>query len=182
MIMEEWPHDETREVDHVIGAFFLVRRSLFESLGGFDERFFVYLEDVDFSVRAGRAGWRSVYLTEARAYHKGGGTSEQVKARRLFYSLRSRMQYAHKHFPVRGAIVVGAGTLLVEPLVRLGWAVLQRSGSTFVETIQGYAMLWNGALRSGLYRSDPGAREDDRRVPPREVGGSIGAGGAPLDA
>ena len=48
----EWAHDETRTVDQVMGAFFFVRRSVFEVLGGFDERFFVYYEDLDFSVRA----------------------------------------------------------------------------------------------------------------------------------
>ena len=58
----EWAHDETRPVDQVMGAFFLVRRSVFEALGGFDERFFVYYEDLDFSVRARAHGWSSVYL------------------------------------------------------------------------------------------------------------------------
>ena len=91
-------HVHSRKVDHVIGAFYLIRRSLFEMLGGFDERFFVYLEDVDLSRRAHVAGWESYYLAEAKAFHKGGGTSEQVKAQRLFYALRSRILYAFKHF------------------------------------------------------------------------------------
>jgi GT2 family glycosyltransferase len=71
----EWAHDQTRTVDQVMGAFFLVRRSLFEALGGFDERFFVYYEDLDFSVRARAQGWRSVYLSTARAFHRGQGTT-----------------------------------------------------------------------------------------------------------
>jgi GT2 family glycosyltransferase len=80
----------TRDVDQVIGAFFLIRRSLFESLGGFDERFFVYFEEVDLSYRARLAGWRSVYFAGAEAFHHGGLSSGQVRAKRLFYSLRSR--------------------------------------------------------------------------------------------
>ncbi len=51
---EELQH--SRQVDQVIGAFFAVRRSLFETLGGFDERFFVYFEEVDFALRAREAG------------------------------------------------------------------------------------------------------------------------------
>lgn len=140
--MAEWPHDTTREVDHVIGAFFLVRRALFESLGGFDERFFVYLEDLDFSLRARQAGWRTVYLADVQAFHAGGGTSNQVKARRLFYSLRSRLLYAAKHFSAGGAALVFLATLLLEPLSRTALALARRSWPALTETWAGYAMLW----------------------------------------
>jgi GT2 family glycosyltransferase len=84
-------------VDQLIGAFFVVRRSLFESLGGFDERFFVYYEEVDFSWRARQAGYSSVYLPGVHALHHGEASSGQVKGRRLFYLLRSRALYARKH-------------------------------------------------------------------------------------
>jgi len=60
--MSDWDHRESREVDHVMGAFFLIRRFIFEELGGFDEQFFVYLEDLDFSLRARQAGWHCFYL------------------------------------------------------------------------------------------------------------------------
>src|SRR6185369_8126202 len=116
--MSEWDHGQTNAVEHVIGAFFLVRRSLFEQLGGFDERFFMYLEDVDFSYRAKQFGWLSVYLADVQAFHAGGGTSKEVKARRLFYSLRSRLLYACKHFSKGGALIVMLATLLLEPVSR----------------------------------------------------------------
>ena len=140
--MAEWSHDSTRQVDHVIGAFFLVRHTLFESLGGFDERFFVYLEDLDFSYRARHAGWHSVYLADVQAFHAGGGTSNQVKARRLFYSLRSRLLYAAKHFSMAGTVLVFLATLLLEPLSRSMLAMARRSWPALEETWQGYAMLW----------------------------------------
>lgn len=140
--MAEWDHAETRRVDHVIGAFFLVRRSVFEALGGFDERFFVYLEDLDFSMRAHQAGWSSVFLAEAQAFHAGGGTSNQVRARRLFYSLRSRLLYAFKHFSWAGAWMVLLATLLFEPVSRSVLALLRRSWPTLKETWAAYGMLW----------------------------------------
>lgn len=140
--MAEWDHSQTRQVDHVIGAFFLVRRELFNAMHGFDERFFVYLEDLDFSYRARQAGWRSVYLADAQAFHAGGGTSNQVKARRLFYSLRSRLLYAFKHFSWMGAFVVLLATLLVEPLSRSALALRRRSWAGLKETWVGYGMLW----------------------------------------
>ncbi|NPV29977.1 MAG: glycosyltransferase family 2 protein [Firmicutes bacterium] len=140
--MTEWDHREGRVVDQVIGAFFLVRRSIFEDLGGFDERFFVYFEDLDFALRARQAGWHNFYLADVQAYHKGGGTSEQVKATRLFYSLRSRILYGYKHFGWWSATGLMLGTLLLEPLTRIAWAVIRRSGRDIIETINGYFMLW----------------------------------------
>lgn len=140
--MNDFDHMSNREVDHVIGAFFLVRRSLFEQLHGFDERYFVYLEDLDFSLRAHKLGWKTHYLADAVAYHKGGGTSEQVKAHRLFYSLRSRMIYAFRHFSRPAAWGVVGLTMLVEPWPRLVRAVLRRSWQEARDTLRGYCMLW----------------------------------------
>jgi len=140
--MAEWGHDENREVDHVIGAFFLVRRSLFERLNGFDERFFVYLEDLDFSFRAHQAGWKSMYLVTAQAFHLGGGTSRQVKAHRLFYSLRSRLLYGFKHFaPYQAWALLGA-TLLLEPISRAIFLLLGGHIKDLHNMLAAYRMLY----------------------------------------
>ena len=134
MHMNDWDHGQTAEVDHVIGAFFLIRRNLFEPLGGFDERFFVYLEDIDLSFRARSLGFKSVYLADAQAYHAGGGTSRQVKDVRLFYSLRSRLLYGFKHFPSWQAWMLMGITLAVEPFNRLLYCTLGRDWSGMENT------------------------------------------------
>jgi N-acetylglucosaminyl-diphospho-decaprenol L-rhamnosyltransferase len=146
-LMEEWDHQMSRTVEHVIGAFFLVRRSLFASLGGFDERFFVYLEDIDFSCRALQSGWTSYYLATVRAQHNGGGCSEQVRATRLFYSLRSRILYAYKHLSVISATAVLLLTIFVEPVVRLGRALFRGSFAELAEVSDGYWKLWKCAAQ-----------------------------------
>jgi N-acetylglucosaminyl-diphospho-decaprenol L-rhamnosyltransferase len=145
--MSMWNHGESRRVEHVIGAFYLIRRRLFEELDGFDERFFVYLEDLDLSYRAKRSGWGSFYLSDVRAYHKGGGTSEQVIAKRLFYALRSRILYGYKHFKWSTACGLMLGTLLIEPLVRIVWALSKGYSSKVGETLEAYAMLWQSLPR-----------------------------------
>lgn len=117
--MRNWQHADDRIVDHVIGAFYMTRRSEFISLGGFDERFFVYLEDLDLSFRYHQAGWRCMFLAAPAAYHKGGGTSENAKAARLFFSTRSRILYAFKHFSLSAAWIHLLATLLVEPVTRV---------------------------------------------------------------
>ena len=140
--MTDWDHGQTTEVDHVIGAFFLIRRSLFESLGGFDERFFVYLEDLDLSFRARSLCYKSVYLADAQAFHAGGGTSCQVKDVRLFYSLRSRLLYGFKHFPSRQAWLLTGITMAVEPFSRLLFCALGMDWAGMKNTLSGYRYLW----------------------------------------
>lgn len=140
--MIEWDHRNSRFVDHVMGAFFFVRRTLFEHLGGFDERFFVYFEDLDFSLRAYKAGWKSAFLSEPKVYHKGGGISEQIKAKRLFYSLRSRILYGYKHFRWLSATSLMLLTLFVEPWTRLVWNIIRGKNEELKETFKAYFLLW----------------------------------------
>lgn len=149
-LMTDWVHDRTQYVDHVIGAFYFVRRDVFIQLDGFDEHFFLYYEDLDFSKRARNKGWQSLYVADARAYHKGGGTSDQIKAKRLFYALRSRLQYSVKHFGLLSAGLVGLSTLLIEPLTRSVLALMKRSPADFSETWQAYAMLYRWVISQCL--------------------------------
>lgn len=134
-------HKSDRNVAHVIGAFYFIRRDVFSRVNGFDERFFVYFEDLDLSRRVTQAGWNIFYLSTASAYHKGGGTSDSIKARRLFYSVTSRLQYAQKHFSKAGYLTVLAMTLTVEPAMRLARALANRSGAEAQEAIGAYRLL-----------------------------------------
>lgn len=138
----EWDHCESRTVDHLIGAFYFVRKELFVQLNGFDEQFFVYLEDLDFSYRAAQLGYSSYYLADASAFHAGGGTSSQVKAHRLYYSVRSRLLYTFKHLKFFPALCVLLVTLFIEPVSRTIQAILNGSISSFLETWRGFFMLY----------------------------------------
>lgn len=139
---EEWDHLESRPIEHVIGAYFFMRRSLFAKLDGFDERFFVYYEDVDLSLRTSQAGSMVYYLASARCFHACGGSSKQVKARRLFYILQSRIFYAFKNFATWNAIGLSMATLFVEPVSRLARAIATGSIREAGETVHGYCLVW----------------------------------------
>jgi GT2 family glycosyltransferase len=140
--MRDWAHGSTRQVDHVMGAFYLIRRNVFHDLKGFDERFFVYLEDLDLSYRANLAGWDSWYQADARAYHAGGGTSRQVKAHRLFYSMRSRLLYGFKHFRKWQAWSLVFVTFSTEPFTRFAWCLARGNLPCIRHTFNAYRMLW----------------------------------------
>ena len=157
MAMDTWDHRDTQQVDQVIGAFYFIRRSLFEECEGFDERFFVYFEEVDVARRAREIGWSSWYLVEAKAFHAGGGTSQQVKAHRLFYSLRSRLLYAFKHFPGWQAYLLVVVTFVLEPLTRSAWCLIRGDIAGVKHTWSAFRMLWQsmGHILRGEGRVNP---------------------------
>lgn len=69
-LLKDFDHNSSREVDWLIGACQLVRREAILNIGGFDESYYFGCEDVDFCLRAKRAGWQIVYFPEARAIHR----------------------------------------------------------------------------------------------------------------
>jgi N-acetylglucosaminyl-diphospho-decaprenol L-rhamnosyltransferase len=138
--MREFDHLTSREVDHVIGAFFLVRREVFVQLNGFDETFFLYFEDLDFSLRAQRAGWRSWYCAEAVAQHSGGICSRRIPGRRLFYSWSSRILFVRKHCSRLTLAIVALGTLIVEPVARVFFALCGLSLSQVRWVLSAYSL------------------------------------------
>ena len=84
------------------GTAALVRKNVWRELGGFDEDFVSYLEDVDFSLRAARRGYCGLYQPQARAVHHGGATSGGPESAGVFRLLTAnQLIIAAKHLPVR---------------------------------------------------------------------------------
>jgi len=86
--------DGSLNVDWVSGACFLVRREAFEQVGGFDESYFMYLEDVDLCWRLGRAGWRAAYAPAASVVHIQGRSTDRHPYRMIFEHHRSLLRFA----------------------------------------------------------------------------------------
>lgn len=149
--MHDWSHAEDADVDHVIGAFYLLRRELFEKLGGFDERFFVYLEDLDLSLRIVQAGWRIRFLAQPATYHKGGGTSEKAKALRICLSTESRILYMFKHHGSFHGWLHLALSLTVDPIFRVVMLLARRRWTEIPEVGAAMRQLW-GRLPQTLRR------------------------------
>ena len=95
------------------GACLLIRRSAFDAVGGFDDRFFMYFEDVDLSERLALAGYRVLYVPTASVHHAGGTSTRDHSAAMLQAHHRSAYQYLAKRYhqwyylPVRLALRVG---------------------------------------------------------------------------
>jgi hypothetical protein len=86
-----------REVDYVFGAAMLVRRSVFERVGSFDERFFVYLEDMDLCLRAQDAGFSLLFVPQAQVWHKGSASTAHDNGLRKHHFVSSTVRFVRKH-------------------------------------------------------------------------------------
>jgi GT2 family glycosyltransferase len=89
---------EERPLDYITAASMLVRRKVFEEIGFFDERFFMYWEDVDFCFRARGAGWRLAVASGSTVKHKEGGSADAAPSGilRKTYA-RSMFRFFRKH-------------------------------------------------------------------------------------
>jgi len=101
-------HAATHDVAWGGAACVLVRRTAFEAVNGFDERFFMYMEDVDLCARLGAAGFRLRYVPHAVAVHHWGASTARSPGRMLRHAYLSRVAYLDKHFPGWGGGVAGA--------------------------------------------------------------------------
>lgn len=92
------PRGDEGEVDSVAGGFMMVRGRLFHRLRGFDERFFMYVEDVDLCYRAREVGKKVFYLSQARAKHFWGGSTKLCKKRMEIEHHKSLYRFFEKHY------------------------------------------------------------------------------------
>lgn len=95
--MADTPDHVIQPVDWIVGACLMVRREVYERVGGLDERFFMYSEELDWCRRIKSAGWTVVYLPDAVVVHHEGKSSEQVVAARHIYFHSSKVRYFSKH-------------------------------------------------------------------------------------
>lgn len=83
------------------GAAMMVRRDVFLKIGFFDEKYFLYLEDSDFSLRAQKAGFKIMYVHDAIVYHENAKSTGLGSFLQDYYITRNRMYYASKYLPFR---------------------------------------------------------------------------------
>ncbi len=93
-------HKSVREADYLFGACLLVRREAVDSIGGFDEDFFLMSEEVDWLYRFRQAGWKVLFYPGAEAYHVVGAS---LNPARFKHVVRGHLQFLRKHRGIRVA-------------------------------------------------------------------------------
>ncbi|WP_199178050.1 glycosyltransferase family 2 protein [Mycobacterium hubeiense] len=111
-----------RPVGWLSGSCLLLRRAAFDEIHGFDERYFMYMEDVDLGDRLGKAGWQNIYVPAAEVLHHKGHATGRDPARNLAAHHRSTYTFLADRYPkpwqaplrwtMRGALAVRAGLVV----------------------------------------------------------------------
>jgi GT2 family glycosyltransferase len=95
--MKYFDYGHTAEVEQPMASCLMIRRAVLELLGGMDEQFPIFYNDVDLSKRMAEAGWKTAYLPDAQVVHRHGASTKQVRAKMIQESHRSAFRYLRKH-------------------------------------------------------------------------------------
>ena len=138
-----WRRDSVRHVDIVTGCLFLIRREMWERLGGFSPDFFMYGEEADLCLRARKAGCRPMITPDATIVHYGGA-SEKTRVGKLVKLFAAKMEIVRRHWraPLRP---LGTGLMALFVLVRVagfGLAAGLFRGGRFGDQASAWRDVW----------------------------------------
>lgn len=94
------------ETPFISGCSLMVRRAVFEKVGLLDEKFFAYMEDLDFCLRAKRAGYKLLYVPQSIVWHKNAGSSGVGSQLHQYYMTRNRLLIGMRYAPLRTKIAL----------------------------------------------------------------------------
>jgi GT2 family glycosyltransferase len=130
-----WPRDTVRCVGIVTGCFLLARRDVWERLGGFDERYFMYGEDADLAARARRVGYRPIICPDACLIHEVGQSSATPLAKMLLL-YRGKACFVRTHWKSwrrqTGLFLLASGVALRALIGPDRWHALWRERRTWL--------------------------------------------------
>ena len=90
--------DEINECGALSGCCMMLKKSLYEEIGGMDEQFFMYQEETDWGLRTAKAGYKIVYNPNAEITHYQGVTTKKIKVKSIWIFTQSMMKFFKKHF------------------------------------------------------------------------------------
>lgn len=123
--MSDWPYNETKVVDQVMGAFYMIRREILKKIGLFDEHFYIWYEEVDLCKRALKAGWKTYFYVNAQITHQRGQSfSKRTKLVKQLIFNRSLLYYFFKHHNSFSYLIM----LMLYPISLIITAIVQLFG------------------------------------------------------
>jgi GT2 family glycosyltransferase len=155
--------EQSGYVRKIYGGAFLVRKEVLSQVGGFDERFFMYGEDVDLCARIQKAGWKLYYLSEAEIVHLVGGAAKNTTSQfSTLMKCESISKLMEKYYGRKGRMLYGVSIFCGASfrLIVLGilWITSLKSSHKYVknyrQSVQKYAAMleWTLNLRKPVVK------------------------------
>jgi len=127
----EGPAIGDRTVDGVSGCMMLVKGSVFDAIGLLDEDYFFTFEDLDFCLKARRAGFWTILAGDAKAYHEGSRSIGAEAPERLYFAARNHLLMAHRADESRASLA-SAGRAAFIVVLNLAHAAISTGGGASV--------------------------------------------------
>jgi len=146
------PDDAVLDVDWVQGSALMICREVYAQIGGLDEGYVMYSEEMDWCKRAKNAGWCVVYLGTAQIIHLGGKSSDQVVARRHIHFQQSKLRYFRKYHGNLAAQTLRAfllTTYAFQLALEAAKSLLGHKRAMRQERIRAYWQVLRSGLRAG---------------------------------
>jgi GT2 family glycosyltransferase len=147
--LRTWSHSRPRPAPWLLGAALVFRRDAFQAVGGFDESFYMYAEEVDLCARLVKAGWQVHFVPQAEVVHAGGASTRQRRVEMAAQYFTSLSHFYRRHYsrPRQVALAVMVKVIvllrLVRETVRLGLAGPAERAALEVEREAWKRVLWS---------------------------------------
>ena len=115
-LMKGFDHKSQMDVDQIMGAALMIKRTIIDHIGAMDERFFMYYEEVDLCYKVKQAGWRVVFMPEVAIIHLGGQSSGQIPVKKQMMAITSLLKFFRKH---RGKSITAVFNCIFKPAIIL---------------------------------------------------------------
>lgn len=99
-------HDKIQKIDFATGCCMMIKKEVIENIGMFDEKYFLYYEDADFSQRVLKAGFEIFYVPDAVVYHDNAGSSGSGSSLHDYFLTRNQMLFGMKYAPLKTQIAL----------------------------------------------------------------------------
>jgi len=155
-------YDRQEEIFGACAGAALYRRKMLDEIGLFDEDFFIFMEDIDLTLRARCAGWRCIYVPGAVAHHLHGATAGVGSDLTVYYGNRNIMWLPAKNYPLP-FLITCLPWILGRNLMALVYYTLKGRGRVVMKAYWGCQRLWPRERPS--FERSPGGRSESISAP-----------------
>ena len=136
-------YDTPVQIFWASGACMMIRAALFHELGGFDERFFAHMEEIDLCWRAQLAGHQVWVVPTSKVFHVGGGTLPNDAPHKLYLNYRNNLWMLYKNLPKRRRLAILAARVLFDYLSAIIY-LIQGKPVLFLAVLRAHRHFWKG--------------------------------------